>query len=89
MRQGALRKHLRKHRCKHRKAIAAQIIDDFDPKFSLIVHWDGKLVPELVGTEAFERLPVIVTRNGQSQYLLYQTYNVGQEKHKLRQSLLC
>jgi len=63
------RSSIRRSRNKHRKAIAAQIQTDFDSQFPLIVHWDGKLISDIVGTETVDRLPVIVTSNGQSQLL--------------------
>ena len=60
---------IRRNRRRHRKAIVAQIKGDFDPQFPLIVHEDCTHVPELVGTETVDRLPVTVTSNDQSQML--------------------
>ena len=60
---------IRRNRRRHRKAIVAQLKDDFDPQFPLIVHGDCTLIPELVGTETVDRLPVTVTSNDQSQLL--------------------
>ncbi len=33
------------------------------------MHWDGKLMPDITGTESVDRLPVLVTANGQAQLL--------------------
>ena len=71
------RSNVRRDCSKHHKAIAAQIKDDFDPQFSLIVHWDGKLIPELVGAETVDRLLVIVTSNDQSQLLAVPNLQCG------------
>ena len=46
--------------------------DQFDPKFPLIVHWDGRLLLDLTGTKKVDRLPVLVTSNGKSQLLAVQ-----------------
>ena len=67
---------IRRDRRKHRKAIVAQIKDDFNLQFPLIVHWDGKLIPKLIG-ETVERLPVIVTNSDQSQLLAVPNLQCG------------
>ena len=58
-----------RHRQQHREAISEKIKCQFDPQFPLIVHWDGKLIPNLTGTETVDRLPVLMKSNGQSQLL--------------------
>ena len=63
------RSTIRRQRQLHRKATSNEIKDQFDPKFPLIVHWDGKLLPDLTGTKKVDRLPVLVTSNGESQLL--------------------
>lgn len=35
----------------------------------LVVHWDGKLLPNLVGTGKVERIAVLVSCNGTSKFL--------------------
>lgn len=34
-----------------------------------VLHWDGKLLPEIAGKEKVERLPIIVTHNGSEQLI--------------------
>ena len=63
------RSSIRLQRQKHRQIIAEQIKDQFDPHFPLIVHWDGKLIPDIAATKSVDRLPVLVTTNGQAQLL--------------------
>lgn len=36
---------------------------------NVTVHWDGKILPSLAGTEKVDRLPVVVTSNGQEHLL--------------------
>jgi len=45
----------------HRVETAADLKASFNPQGPLTVHWDGKLLPDLIGTEKVDRLPVIVT----------------------------
>ena len=42
----------------------AEIKDSFAPDVPLIVHWDGKLLPDLTGKEKVDRLPVLVSGEG-------------------------
>ena len=49
----------------HRREIEGQ----FHPKIPLIVLRDGVLLPDLTGTKKMDRLPVLVTSNGESQLL--------------------
>ena len=41
----------------------------FNPNIPLTVHWDGKLLPALTGTDKVDRLPVIVSGGGLSKLL--------------------
>lgn len=55
------RSSIQRARCANRSNTAADVKTSFDPQVPLTVHWDGKLLPDLVGREKVDRLPVIVT----------------------------
>lgn len=58
---------LRQH---HRAMISARLKDEFQADAALVVHWDGKLLRDLTGTEKFDRLPILVSGRGVSQLLM-------------------
>ena len=60
---------IRLQRQKHSKATEERIKHQFDPHFPLIVYWDGKLFSDTTCTKIVDRLPVLVTINGQVQLL--------------------
>jgi hypothetical protein len=47
-----------------RKLIAEEIKKDFDMDVPLVVHWDGKMLPDLTGKDHVERLPVLISGQG-------------------------
>ena len=49
--------------------MAAEIMMKFSPLVPLVVHWDGKLLPDLTGHESVDWLPVVVTGNKVQQLL--------------------
>lgn len=53
---------IHRQRLKFRCEAATQIKDDFRPS-KAVVHWDGKLLPDLTGvdTEQVDRLPVLLS----------------------------
>jgi len=51
------------------KQMAAKIMMKFSPLVTLVVHWDGKLLPDLTGHESVDWLPVVVTGNKVQQLL--------------------
>ena len=55
---------IRRARHKHRELVANEIKSSFNPNIPLTVHWDGKLLPALTGSEKVERLAVIVSGDG-------------------------
>lgn len=59
----------RRQRMKHRAQQATQLKAEFQSNVPLVVHWDGKLIPDLTGSEQVDRLPVIVSGKGVSQLL--------------------
>ena len=61
-----------------RRAHRTQVMEDLQAEFAetvngpLVVHWDGKLLPDLMGTgshEKVDRLPIIVSSSSQEQLL--------------------
>ncbi|KAK2721327.1 hypothetical protein QYM36_003567 [Artemia franciscana] len=55
------RDSVRRLRAKHRIHSSASIRAKFQSDVPLIVHWDGKLIPNLIGKEKVDRLPVLVS----------------------------
>src|SRR5688572_32566614 len=47
----------------NRAALAAEIRESFDPNVPLTIHWDGKIMPDLTGTErgCVDRLQIMVS----------------------------
>lgn len=60
---------IRRSRRQHRKQFATEIMKNFSPKAPLTVHWDGKLLPDLTGHNHVDRLPILVTFQGDTQLL--------------------
>lgn len=48
----------------HRENIAKEIRQDFHPEVALTVHWDSKILPELMSKESVDRLAVLVSGEG-------------------------
>ena len=63
------RSTIRRRRIETRQRIAELIKESFDPTIPLTVHWDGKLLPALTGTDKVDRLPIIVSGGGLSKLL--------------------
>lgn len=55
------RSSLSRGREKARSAAAAQLKSDFKPDPILTLHWDGKIVSDLVGKEGVDRIAVVAT----------------------------
>lgn len=36
---------------------------------AVVLHWDGKLLPDLTGKQTVDRLPIVITNNGSEQLL--------------------
>ena len=53
----------------HRKEVARTVKNEFSPDHALVVHWDGKLLPDISGREKVDRLPVIVSGTRKEQLL--------------------
>lgn len=63
------RSSIRRMRITHRQQCATDIKHQFITDSPLIVHWDGKLLPDITGRGKVDRLPVIVTGKGVEQLL--------------------
>jgi hypothetical protein len=63
------RSSIRRARLQHREAGSTDIKLRFAPETPLVVHWDGKLLPDLTGKEKVDRLAVIVSGAGVEQLL--------------------
>ena len=63
------RSSIRRKRMEHRAKIAACLKADFQDRESLVLHWDSKLLPDLIGKSKIERLVILVSGNGVSQLL--------------------
>ncbi len=61
---------IRRHRVAHRAKRAASLKSEFQGGVSLVIHWDGKLIPDLTGKEKVDRLPVVVSGSNISQLLV-------------------
>ena len=49
----------------------------FAPKHLLVVHWDGKILPEICGSGKVDHLPVIVSGDGEEKLLGVPKLNAG------------
>ena len=41
--------------------------ENFRPEEHLVVHWDGKMLPDITGKDTVDHLPILVPGNGISQ----------------------
>lgn len=71
------RSSIRRYREKSREEISKNLKEEFHTNCSLVVHWDGKLLPDLTGIEKVDRLPVIVSGLGIHQLLGVLKLNSG------------
>ena len=58
-----------RNRVPHRGQRAANIKAKIQGNFPLVVHWDGKLIPDLIGKKKVDRLLVLVSGKGISRLL--------------------
>ena len=66
------RSTIQRSRKRTRLEVAATIRAEFSPTFPLIVHWDGKILPGISGGRDVERLPVLVSGDGNEKLWVYQ-----------------
>ena len=53
------RSNIRRARKRTRRNVTDSVRSDFEPSFLLVVHWDGKALPEMLGGREVERLHVL------------------------------
>ncbi|CAD6231335.1 GSCOCG00012218001-RA-CDS [Cotesia congregata] len=70
-------KTIQRQRIIHRKEIAKGLKEDLKFNDNYVVHWDGKLLSDIVGTETVDRLPVLLTSSGSEQLLGIPKINSG------------
>ena len=64
------RRSVRRSRMEGRREAAAAEEDDFSLKGPLLLHWDGKLLPDIDGSKKnVDRIAVLVTGNGEEKLL--------------------
>ena len=63
------RDSIRRRRMEQRVQRTANIQAEFQGNVPLVVHWDGKLIPDLIGKDKVDRLPVLVSGSGVSKLL--------------------
>lgn len=52
-----------------RRQYADSIVGTFQPQCPLVVHWDGKILPNIFGSGKVDRLPVLVSGDGNEKLL--------------------
>lgn len=60
---------IRSNRIKLRKQEAMRIKNEIQTAHSLVVHWDGKLLPKVTGSTKVEILPIVITGIGTEELL--------------------
>ena len=63
------RQTIQRSRKKHRETMFHLLKENFQAECPLIVHWDGKMLPNITGKEYSDRLPILVSGSGISQLL--------------------
>ena len=83
------RNSLQRARSANRERTAIYVKTSFEPKKTLTVHWDGKLLPDLLGQEKVDRLPVIVTGTDTDQLLGVPKLTSGTGKAQAEAVITC
>lgn len=63
--------HRTVHRCriKFRKCIATELKNEFNIDDRYVLHWDGKILQDLIDGQSVERLPILLSVSGVEQLL--------------------
>lgn len=78
------RSTIRRKRNEKRETIAELDKASFCPLFPLVLHWDGKLLPDIVsGVEKVDRVAIIVSGGGHEKLLAVPAITKGTAKNKL------
>lgn len=62
-------KTIQRNRIALRKEIVEGLKDELKFEDNYIVHWDGKILTDIIGTDSVDRLPIILTSCGTEQLL--------------------
>ncbi|KAG7162439.1 hypothetical protein Hamer_G007979, partial [Homarus americanus] len=60
---------IRRLRIQHRENISAIIKEKFSPMAPLVIHWDGKMMTDIIGRDVVDRLPILVSGGNATQLL--------------------
>lgn len=63
------RSTIQRIRKKARKEFAEAAVMEYNPNYPLVVHWDGKILPQIFGQGKVNRLPVLVSGDGTDKLL--------------------
>ena len=66
-----------------RRDVTDSVRSYFEPSYTLIVHWDGKTLPKMLGGIDVERLPVVVFRDGNEKLLGVPKISAGTGDNKV------
>ena len=61
----------------NQRDVTDSVRSDFETSYRLVVHWDGKALPEMLGGRDVERLPVLVSGDGNEKLLGVPKINAG------------
>jgi len=60
---------IRRQRIQYRQEIAESVKNVFTPEVPLTIHWDGKIIEDIIGHETVDRLPILVSGKSVDQLL--------------------
>ncbi|GBO21694.1 hypothetical protein AVEN_213065-1 [Araneus ventricosus] len=62
-----------------------EFVPNYAPKYPITIHWDSKILPDIVGIEIVDRLPVITSGDGEENSLEFQSCHLEREKMQSKQ----
>ena len=63
------RSTVRRERKNARTEFVDEVAKNFTPKYPTIIHWDSKILPDIVGKEVVDRLTIIASGDGEEKLL--------------------
>lgn len=63
------RSTIRRARKKARQEFNENLNETFKPSYPLVIHWDGKILPDITSNKKVDRLPILVSGNGTEKLL--------------------
>jgi len=76
-------------RQKTRKEFAEATLMEYKPSCPIVIHWDGKILPEIFGQGKVDRLPILFSGDGTEKLLVYRSWLQALESRKLRPFIAC